>query len=133
MNRELQKYLQNHDLDAEEEELLQEWVRTGHNVNSNPDQEFDDYGKEVPYMRWYWGKQDPHCPRLRKEQLREAMILSHDSEDLNEYVNYLISAQRIMRDEIVMYRRFLAQFPGAVAEYEHYRSEHTARRENEQE
>ena len=125
MNKELQAYLRSHDLNEEEEEQLKDWVSSGHSVSSNPEHQYDDYGEEIPYMRWYWMKEDPLLNDIWKAPLTKAMNLDeeiYETCDVSEYLCHLEQTRRILRDEILLYRRFLAQTPGAVREYEAYRS-----------
>lgn len=120
MNRELRRYLERYDLDEEEYELLSKWVKSGHSVYSNPDEEYDDYGEEVHYIKWYWQKISPPPMRDEKKQLIEAMTPIRETSDTNREINRLAKAQRILRDEIILYRRFLAD-NGIVREFERYR------------
>ena len=123
MNQELTRYLSMHDLDEDEANLLTEWVNSGHSVYTNPDEQYDDYGEELPYMKWYWQKQDPRLIRNRKRELIEAMTLSAVPQKGSARVKYLKWACQVLRIEIILYRRFLAMHDGGVPAFEKYREE----------
>ena len=123
MNQELTRYLSMHDLDEEEAELLTEWVNSGHSVYTNPDEQYDDYGEELSYMKWYWRKQDPHLIRNTKRELTEAMTLTSVPQKGIARVNYLKWACQVLRIEIILYRRFLAMYDGGIPAFEKYREE----------
>lgn len=126
MNEELLNYFETHDLDEEEAQLLEEWVNAGNSVDENPFHEYDDYGNEVPFMKWYWRQQDlRHPENTRKIFLKEAMRTSIKFNDTDEERQFLKRAQYTLINEILMYRRFLAHYPGAVEAFEHYRSQET--------
>lgn len=123
MNQEVTRYLSMHDLDEEEADLLVEWVNSGHSVYTNPDEQYDDYGEELPYMKWYWRKQDPRPIWNRKRELTEAMTLSAAPLKGIALVKYLKWACQVLRDEIILYRRFLAMHEEGVPAFERYRDE----------
>lgn len=126
MNRELTDYLNTHDLDEEEAQLLEEWVNAGNSISENPFHEYDDYGNEVPFMKWYWRQQDPlHPQNRRKIYLKEAMRTSVKFDNSDEERQFLKNAQYTLVNEILLYRRFLARYPGAVVAFERYRSQET--------
>ncbi len=108
MNHELMRYLDRYDLDEEEYESLSEWVNDGHSVYSNPDEEYDDYGDELHFMKWYWKKKDPHPMWERKKTMTEAMKPVRTMPDNKQKIERLMWARQILCKEIVMYRRFLA-------------------------
>lgn len=119
MNKE---YYETHDLDEDEAELIEEWVNAGNSINENPLHEYDDYGKEVPFIKWYHRQQDPlHPENRRKIFLKEAMRTDIKFNNTNEELRFLKNSQHILVDEILLYRHFLAQYPGSVEEYERYR------------
>ncbi len=124
MNEELKNYLETHDIGEEEAALLEEWVNAGNSINENPLHEYDDYGVEVPFMKWYWREQDlRHPENRRKIFLKEAMRTAIKFDDPVEERRFLKNAQYILVNEILMYRRFLARYSGAVEAFEHYRSQ----------
>ena len=125
MNEELRNYLETHDIEEEEDaELLEEWVNAGNSINENPFHEYDDYGVEVPFMKWYWRQQDPRHPESRRKiLLKEAMRTAIKYDDPVEERRFLKNAQYTLVNEILMYRRFLAHYSGAVEAFEHYRSQ----------
>lgn len=124
MNKDLLNYLKMHDLDEEEAQLLEEWIGAGNSINENPLHEYDDYGEEVPFMKWYWRQSDPlHPENMRKLLLKEAMRTSVKFDDPNEERRFLKNSQYTLVREILLYRRFLARCPGAVEAFEQYRSQ----------
>ena len=125
MNEELRNYLETHDIEEEEDaELLEEWVNAGNSINENPFHEYDDYGVEVPFMKWYWRQQDPRHPESRRKiLLKEAMRTAIKFDDPVEERRFLKNTQYTLVNEILMYRRFLAHYSGAVEAFEHYRSQ----------
>ncbi len=124
MNEELRNYLETHDIDEEDAELLEEWVNAGNSINENPFHEYDDYGVEVPFMKWYWRQQDRRHPESRRKiLLKEAMRTAIKFDDSVEERRFLKNAQYTLVNEILMYRRFLAHYSGAVEAFEHYRSQ----------
>ena len=63
------EYTEKHDLEQEECDLLESWVRNNHSVYDNPDDFLDDYGKPVSFIKWYRilkDKTHPEHERLLK-------------------------------------------------------------------
>ena len=121
LQRELIRFLDSRELDETEASLLTEWVESGHSVYTNPAEQYDDYGNELPYMKWYWMKQDPRHIGNVKRDLIEAMTLPETIPTDRKSIKNLLWAQRILRDEIILYRRFLAEHSGGVPAFETYR------------
>ena len=121
---EWKKYIQDHDFDENEMNLIEEWASSGHGPFENPHQEYDDYGKQVPLMRWYYIQTDEHHPENnRKMFLKEAMRKDVQFDSADREKEYLKESKRILTEEIITYRRFLAKHKGLVEEYETYRQE----------
>jgi hypothetical protein len=128
---ELSQYINDHELDHDEAEALKDWVKKGNSIRANPDDQYDDYGEEIPFMKWYWAQQDPLLPPNHKKFLNHAMKLHQHFDDLNTEYDFLESAQNILKREIILYRRFLARYPGATRAYEEYRSDCVSRTHRE--
>ncbi len=125
MNKELAEYLAAHDFDENETEMLEKWADSGRSVYENPLHEYDDYGREVPFMKWHRHEQPEHPYNKRKIMLREAMRTTVKFGSHGEEMRFLKNSQHTLIDEILMYRRFLARYPGAVEAFEQYRSQET--------
>jgi len=122
MSPEFREYLEKHDLDEDEAFLLEEWVNSGHSVYENPWNQYDDYGQEIPFMKWYWRQKDPlHPANRRKALLNEAMRTDIKFSTAEEELMFLRNSQYILREEIILYRRFLAGCNGEVSRFEQYR------------
>ena len=110
--------------DATEDDvsLLEEWTDAGNDILENPEHEYDDYGKEIPFLEWLRIAQDPlHPENQRKMLLKNAMNSSVQFNDKEEERRFLKNAQYILKEEIILYRKFLAEHPGLVEEFEKYR------------
>lgn len=116
---ELEQYIEDQGPDEYELESLTEWVEAGHSIYSNPSEQYDDSGREIPYIRWIRIIRDPCHPENRKSVLNRAMDLNDEYYDPLEWA----AIRKTLRDEILNYRRFLALYPGAVERYELYREE----------
>jgi hypothetical protein len=126
MNREFMEYIDHHDLDEDEAEKLAEWAGTNHSVYENPWHQYDDWGEEIPYIKWLRQIQDPYHPNSRRKcLLNEAMRTGMEFSNTEDELAFLKEAQRKLKDEIILYRRFLASIPGAVNKYEEYRYRET--------
>ncbi|MBE6122542.1 MAG: hypothetical protein E7190_07495 [Erysipelotrichaceae bacterium] len=73
-------------------------------------------------MKWYWRQKDPlHPANRRKALLNEAMRTDIKFSTAEEELMFLRNSQYILREEIILYRRFLAGCNGEVSRFEQYR------------
>ena len=61
ITREFKEFVMNHDLDEEEYDALETWVKNGNSPYSNPDH-YCMCGDEISFMKWYWILLDSHHP-----------------------------------------------------------------------
>jgi len=118
MTEELKQYIMNHDYSEDEVNQLVEWVEAGNSIYSNPDGMTDGYGKEVPFMRWLFACQDPYHPLHNQTGCRHNRNLRRKT---SEKLRILRLANRMMREELCMYRLFLARIPDGSIRYEQFR------------